>query len=72
MRKHANDRRPDLFGLTETHLIKGDAIKQLFPPGYKAVARLDRSKHGGGLVIGAKQPAGRLSESRDVKSTASG
>ena len=50
VRKHVNDRRPDLFGLTETHL-KGDAIKQLFPPGYKAVARLDRSKHGGGLVI---------------------
>ena len=43
----------DVFFLTETHL-KDDPIKQLIPSGYKAVARLDRTKHGGGLIGGTR------------------
>ena len=54
LRAYIAARRPSFFALTETHL-KGDAIKPLVPSGYKIVARLDRSKHGCGLFIGAKK-----------------
>ena len=35
--------------------MKDDPVKQLIPPGYKIVARLDRTKHGGGLLTGVKK-----------------
>ena len=41
--------RPHLIGLVETHLCK-DALSGLLPQGYSVVGRLDRSKHGGGLL----------------------
>lgn len=47
------EKRPPFFAICETHL-NGDPIKPLIPSGYKEVARLDRSLHGGGLLIGAK------------------
>jgi hypothetical protein len=53
LRQQLSQLRPTFFGLTETHL-KGDAIRPLIPSGYKVAARLDRSVHGGGLLIGAK------------------
>ena len=42
------------FALVETHLDR-DSVKPLLPPGYQTVARLDRTKHGGGLCIGARE-----------------
>ena len=53
LRAYLAAHRPALIALTETHL-KGDAIRTLMASKYKTVARLDRSKHGGGLYIGAK------------------
>ena len=53
-RKAVVTRRPTFFAVNETHL-DGDPIKQLIPWGYKVLCRLDRSKHGGGLVIGCKK-----------------
>ena len=44
----------DFFALTETHL-KDDPAWSLIPRGYKCVARLDRTKKGGGLLMGVKQ-----------------
>jgi hypothetical protein len=55
LRAYLAANRPTFVALTETHL-KGDAINTLVPANkYKTVARLDRSKHGGGLYIGAQQ-----------------
>jgi hypothetical protein len=45
--------KPHLIGLVETHLCK-DSISGLLPQGYSVVSRLDRSKHGGGLLWAAK------------------
>lgn len=53
LRAYLAAHRPSFFALTETHL-EGDSIRSLLPSGYETVARLDRSKHGGGLFIGAK------------------
>ena len=46
-------RRPDFFAITEAHL-QDDPIAMLIPGGYKCMARLDRSRHGGGLLICGK------------------
>ena len=43
----------DIFVLAETHL-KGDPVKRRIPAGYKAISRLDRSKHGDGLFCGVR------------------
>ena len=51
LRARVSKRRPAFFAITESHL-DGDPIRALIPGGYKAAARLDRSKHGGGLLIG--------------------
>jgi hypothetical protein len=45
--------RPEFFGITEAH-IKGDPIKPPTLSGYKKVARLDRTNHGGGLLIATR------------------
>ena len=45
--------KPEFFALTETHL-KGDPLSALIPSNYKVVARLDRSLHGGSLLLGCK------------------
>ena len=47
-------KRPTFFAVCETHL-KGDPVKPLIPWGYEVLCRLDRSKHGGGLLLGAKK-----------------
>ena len=49
-----NDLTPDFFAVTETHLDK-DPIRPLIPSGYRQVARLDRTHHGGGVLICAKK-----------------
>ena len=49
LRKRVNQFRPHLIGLVETHLLK-DPLSGLLPQGYRPVHRLDRSKHGGGLL----------------------
>ena len=54
LRNLTNLKRPDFICLTETHLLK-DPIKPLSPPGYKQVARLDRTINGGGLLICSKK-----------------
>ena len=41
--------RPHLIGLVEAHL-DGEPLGGLLPQGYKLVNRLDRTKHGGGLI----------------------
>ena len=41
--------RPTFFAACETHL-DGDPIEPLIPSGYKVLCRLDRNKHGGGLI----------------------
>ena len=50
----ANQHRPHFIGLTETH-TKADPLPALLPKGCRAVARLDRTRHGGGVVIAAQQ-----------------
>ena len=45
----ANKFKPHLIGVVETHL-DGDPLSGLLPQGYRAVHRLDRTKHGGGLL----------------------
>ena len=50
LQKHADSLRPDFICVTETHL-GGDMVSLLIPRGYKVAARLDRNKHGGGLLI---------------------
>jgi hypothetical protein len=47
--KRVTEFKPHLIGLVETHLLK-DPLSGLLPYGYRAVNRLDRSKHGGGLL----------------------
>ena len=49
--KHPCKYKPHLIGLVETHLFK-DPLSGLLPQGYSIVCRLDRSKHGGGLLYG--------------------
>jgi len=44
----------DVWGVTEAHL-GGEPISALIPRGYNVVCRKDRSKHGGGLLLGAKK-----------------
>ena len=53
LRKRVDQFRPHLIGLVETHLLN-DPLSGLSPQGYRAVHRLDRSKHGGGLLWLAK------------------
>ena len=53
LRAYIAAHRPTFFALTETHL-DGDGVKPLLQGGYKTVARLDRSRHGGGLYTAAK------------------
>ena len=43
----------DFWAITEAHL-KDDIVKSLIPSGYNIISRKDRSKHGGGLLLGAK------------------
>ena len=64
MRRVVSERKPDLIAFTETHL-NDDPIQPLIPEGYKKIARLDRTKHGGGLFIGARQHL--LVDSVDLK-----
>ena len=47
--KRVCEYRPHLIGLVETHL-DGEPLGGLLPQGYKVVNRLDRTKHGGGLI----------------------
>ena len=49
----ADTHRPHFIGLTETH-TKADPLPALLPRGYSAVGRLDRTRHGGGVVIAAQ------------------
>jgi len=44
----------DVWAITESHL-KDDPARPLIPRGYKVVSRKDRSKHGGGLLLGCKK-----------------
>ena len=44
----------DIFFVTESHL-KDDPTRCLVPAGYKVVTRFDRTKHGGGVLAGAKE-----------------
>ena len=60
----ARQRRPALILLNETHLSDADSIQSLIPPGYKCVVRLDRNRHGGGLLVLAEDF--RLVDSLDV------
>jgi hypothetical protein len=47
--KLANEFKPHLIGIVETHL-QGDSLNGLLPRGYRCAHRLDRTKHGGGLM----------------------
>ena len=49
--KHLDGTKPDFFCISETHL-DGDPARQLIPGAYKVAARLDRTKYGGGLLLG--------------------
>ena len=53
LRAYLSAHKPAFFALVETHL-QGDSTQVLLPSSYKMVARLDRTKHGGGLYIGAR------------------
>ena len=53
-RKTIASRRPTFFAVNETHL-DGDASSAFIPFGYKQICRLDRSIHGGGLMLGSKK-----------------
>jgi hypothetical protein len=57
-------KRPALILLNETHLSAADSVQLLTPPGYKVVVRLDRSRHGGGLLVLAENH--RLVDAIDV------
>ena len=46
--------KPTFFAVNETHL-KDDAMKQFVPYEYKVLCRLDRSMHGGGLLLGGRK-----------------
>ena len=48
-KKRAIESSPHLIAVTEAHLLK-DATYGLLSTGYTLVCRLDRTKHGGGLV----------------------
>jgi len=54
LRKAIATQRPTFFATNETHL-DGDPAKPLIPWGYKVLCRLDRSSHGGGLMLGCKK-----------------
>ena len=42
---------PAIVVFTESHL-DGDSVEaEMLPAGYKVVARFDRTKHGGGVII---------------------
>ena len=45
----ANEFKPHLIGIVEAHL-DGDPLGGLIPAGYRCISRMDRTKHGGGLV----------------------
>lgn len=47
-------RKPHFFLGVECHL-DGNPLKPLIPSGYKSVRRLDRTKHGGGLIFLARK-----------------
>ena len=64
LRKSIVTHRPTFFAATETHL-DGDPIKALIPWGYKVLARLNRTVHGGGLIIGCKTQV--LADCPDLK-----
>ena len=44
------DCRPDFVGIVETH-VDGASIGMYLPPGYAVVARRDRTRHGGGVLL---------------------
>ena len=46
--------KPTFFAVNETHL-DGDAASTFIPYGYKQICRLDRTIHGGGLILGGKK-----------------
>ena len=46
--------RPTFFAALETHQ-DGDPGKQFVPYGYKVICRLDRSMHGGGLLLDGRK-----------------
>ena len=48
LRSLAQEEKPEIFVLTETHLKDDSVEAEMFPVGYKVVARFDRTKHGGG------------------------
>ena len=45
----------DVRAVTEAHLEEGDPVATLIPRGYKVVSRIDRNRHGGGIVMGSKK-----------------
>ena len=47
--KLAHEFKPHVIGIVETHLQQ-DPLRGLLPVGYKSVNRMDRTKHGGGLL----------------------
>ena len=49
----------------ETHLAKEEPINKMMPPGYKVVTRLDRTAHGGGLMMWPR--ADLLCDALDLK-----
>ena len=48
------DADADFWAVSESHL-KDDPVTMLIPKGYNVISRRDRSKHGGGILLGAKQ-----------------
>ena len=48
------DTNADFWAFAESHR-KDDPINMLTPRGYNIISRRDRSKHGGGILIGAKK-----------------
>ena len=49
LRKLTNLMQPHRIALVETHMQKGP-LRGLLSAGYTAISRLDRTKHGGGLL----------------------
>lgn len=52
LRSLAQEEKPEIFVLTETHLKDDSVEAEMLPVGYKVVARFDRTKHGGGVLSG--------------------
>ena len=53
-RKAVSVNKPTFFAVNETHL-DGDPSKPFVPHDYKVLCRLDRSMHGGGLLLGGRK-----------------